>query len=192
MEAIGLIIVILLFFVGIPFIIGRLIYIIPKRLGYTRTAKWAIWIYITLIGLVILATTFEDELFTKNDARKFAKELDISLTDDFRLIQNESMSGIGDYYHTFSLSVSKNEKERLIQSIKSDENFLQLGKKVVDFRFDSNIDKDKGNKAIQNYETEDAFVKELFKPNGQGYAPTFYRATIYKKGTVIVFEDIDD
>ena len=50
-----------------------------------------------------------------------------------------------------------------------------------------------GPKVTQNYETENAYVREYFQPSGQeGYAPTFRRISISKTNNELTFEDIDE
>lgn len=169
-----------------------MVYFIPKKLGYPKTAKWLIEIYVVLIGFLAITTIFEDELFTKNDAKKLIAEQNIRLTDNFKLDKNASMWAIGDYYHTFTLTISRKDKEQIIDSIKSDPYFKKAGDPVIDYRSGRAVDRYEGPKATQNYETEKDFVRELYKPNGKGYAPTFRRITISKFKNTLVFEDIDD
>lgn len=50
-----------------------------------------------------------------------------------------------------------------------------------------------GPKVTQNYETENAYVREYFEPSGrEGYAPTFRRISISKTKNELIFEDIDE
>ena len=58
---IGLLILVLL---GIPTGIGLLLYFVPKRLGYTKTAKYLTAGYGILVLTVTLFVVFEDQLFT--------------------------------------------------------------------------------------------------------------------------------
>ncbi|MBW4362459.1 hypothetical protein [Flavobacterium taihuense] len=39
------------------------------------------------------------------------------------ILENKSMSSIGDYYHTFTLKISEKDKTRIINEIKSSKNF---------------------------------------------------------------------
>jgi len=174
--------------------VGMLIYFIPKNHGYSKTAKWLIGIYIVLIGYLVVSAIFEDEHFTKNDAKELLAGRDIILADDFTINNNVSTTSIGDYYHTFILTISLSDKEQIINSIKSVPDFKRVreGTQMLELRFNPSIDRYKGPKVIQNYETTDAFVKELFEPNGTGNAPTNIRITIAKKENTLMFEDIDD
>lgn len=68
---------------------------------------------------------FEDDLFTKSDAQKLLIEQNIQIKDDFDLKENKSMYSPGDYYHTFTLIISPNDKLRIIKEIKSSSNFVK-------------------------------------------------------------------
>lgn len=182
----------ILVFVGLPIGLGCLLYFVPKKLGYPKTGK-----YLTIIlGLVVLTlvlwTVFEDQLFTKNNAKELVEEQQILLADKFELIENKSMSAIGDYYHTFTLKISERDKQNAIFGIKGADNFKADNSSIDQMLYLS----DKryyGPKVTQNYETENAYVREYFQPSGQeGYAPTFRRISISKTKNELTFEDIDE
>ena len=190
MDSLLFIGLLILVFVGIPIGLGLLLYFIPKKLGYPKTAK-----YLTIgYGLLVLAfgffIAFEDQLFTKNDARYLVEEQGLKLTGEFVLTENKSMFAIGDYYHTFTLEISKLDKQNAISIIKSSVNFKTDNSSIDQMLYLS----DKryfGPKVTQNYETENAYVREYFKPSGQeGYAPTFRRISISKIKNELTFEDI--
>jgi len=172
--------------VGIIF----LSYWLPKKFGYPKIGKY-LAIFVTLFFLVmILMSVFEDELFSKNEARELLKEQNIELKDDIEIKENKSMSSIGDYYHTFTLKISKKDKARIISEIKSSENFDQnITEKPYS---EENNDYYKGPKRIKNYETGDKFVRELFEPHGEGYAPVWRKIEIVKDRNELIFEDIDE
>ena len=177
-------------FVGIPVGVGLLIYFVPKRLGYPKTAKYLTIGYGILILTITLLIVFEDQLFTKNSASKLVREQGIELNDKFDLIHNESMSAMGDYYHTFKLRISETDKQKAIDRIKNADNFKYDDSSVDHFLYFSN-NRYFGPIVTQNYETENAFVREYFEPSGQqGYAPTFRRISIDKETNELTFEDI--
>lgn len=186
---IGLLILVLL---GSSIGLGLLLYFVPKKLGYPKTAKYltiAFGLFVLTIGLYI---AFEDQLFTKNNARELVEEQDIKLTDDFELLKNESMSAIGDYYHTFTLKISERDKQNAITKIKSANNF-KTGNSSLDQMLYLSEKRYFGPKVSQNYETENSYVREYFEPSGQeGYAPTFRRISISKTNNELTFEDIDE
>ena len=192
MDSILFIGLLILVFIGIPIGLGLLLYFVPKKLGYPKTAKYltiAYGLFVLTIGLYI---AFEDQLFTKNNAKELVEEQDIKLTDDFKLLKNESMSAIADYYHTFTLEISERDKQNAITKIKSAENFKSDNVSIDSLMFQSAPNKYFGKKIVQNYETENSFIREYFKPSGrEGYAPTFRRISISKTDSKLTFEDID-
>ncbi len=185
--------VLILVFIGIPIGLGLLFYLVPKKLGYLKTAKYltiAYGLFVLTIGLYI---AFEDQLFTKNKAKQLVEEQEINLTDDFELLKNESMSAIGDYYHTFTLRISDRDKQNAITKIKSADNFITSNGSLETSIYQPAPNRYFGKKVIQNYETENSFVREYFEPSGrEGYAPTFRRISISKENNVLTFEDIDE
>jgi len=182
-----------LVFVGIPIGLGLLFYFVPKKLGYPKTAKYltiAYGLFVLAIGLFIV---FEDKLFTKNNAKELVEEQDIKLTDEFELLKNESMSAIGDYYHTFTLKISERNKQDAISKIKSADNFKAENGSIETLMYQAAPDRYFGKKVTQNYETENSYVREYFEPSGrEGYAPTFRRISISKADNELTFEDIDE
>ena len=193
MDSILFIGLLILVFIGIPIGLGLLIYFVPKRLGYPKTAKYltiAYGLFVLTIGLYI---AFEDQLFTKNNAKELVEEQDIKLTDDFELLKNESMSAIGDYYHTFTLKISERDRQNAISKIKSADNFKSYNGSIETLMYQSAPDRYFGKKVVQNYATENYFVREYFEPSGrEGYAPTFRRISISKTDNELTFEDIDE
>lgn len=94
--------------------IGLLLYFIPKRMGYTKVSKYLTISYSLIVLSIILFIAFEDQLFSKNDAKELVEEQGIELADEFELTNNESMSAIGDYYHTFTLQITATDKTKII------------------------------------------------------------------------------
>ena len=140
--------------------------------------------------IMAILTIFEDQLFSKSDVVKLLSSQEIVLNDDFELIHNESMSAIGDYYHTFTLRISGSDKVRIVNEIVSAKSFnqnIQIGN-----YFSNRDDYYNGPKRIKYYETETRFVKELFEPQGKGYAPIYRKIGIDKNDNLLIFEDIDE
>jgi len=180
-------IVILVFLmIGIIF----LAYWIPKRIGYSKIGKYSAIILTLLIVILTALTVFEDDLFSKSDAQKLLIALDIHISDNFDIAENKSMFSPGDYYHTFTLSITSKDKERIISQIKTALNFNK--EKPVESYFRNITDYYTGPKRIMNYETEDQYIREFFEPHGQGYAPTWRKIRIEKAKNKLIFEDIDD
>ncbi len=173
--------------VGLTF----LSYWIPKKFGYPKVGRYLAITLGILFSILSIYTIFEDQFFFKRDARKLLNEQDIHLTDDFEIIENKSMSGIGDYYRTFSLTISEHDKQLIIEQIKKSENFKGLKDNKSDIMHST--DRYFGHKQIQNYEDENQFVREYFEPSGKkNYAPTYRKIEINKTDNKLIFEDIDE
>jgi hypothetical protein len=192
LDAIILIGLYILVFIGLPIGLIWLFNFIPKKLGYPKTGKYLANIFGLFVLTIILWTAFEDQLFTKDNAKELVEEQQIILTDEFELTENKSNSAIGDYYHTFTLKLSDRDKQNAISKIISADNFKKDNSSVDQTLYLSD-DRYFGPKVTQNYETEKAFVREYFQPSGQkGYAPTFRRISISKSDNELTFEDIDE
>ena len=192
MDGILLVGLFILVFVGLPIGLGCLFYFVPKKLGYPKTGKYLTIIFGLLVLTIILWTVFEDQLFTKDNAKELVGEQQILLADKFELKENKSMSAIGDYYHTFTLKISERDKQNAVLKIKSADNF-KTDNSSVDQTLYLSDNRYFGPKVTQNYETENAYVREYFQPSGQeGYAPTFRRISINKTKNELTFEDIDE
>lgn len=177
-------------FVVLPIGIGCILYFIPKRLGYPKTGKFLTIFFGLFVLTFVLWLAFEDLFFTKNSAKELVEEQHILLQDNFELLNNKSMTSIGDYYHTFTLKLSKRDKQNAILKIKSADNF-KVDNSTIDKMLYLSDKRYFGPRVTQNYETEKAIVREYFQPSGQeGYAPTFRRISIFKTENELQFEDI--
>ena len=192
MDSVILIVLYIIVFVGLPVGLGCLFYFVPKKLGYPKTGKYLTLTFGILLLTLVLWTVFEDQLFTKDNAKELVEEQEILLRDKFDLKENESMSAVGDYYHTFTLKISVRDKQNAILKIKSADNFKTDNTSIDQMLYLSD-QRYFGPKVTQNYVTEKTYVREYFKPSGQkGYAPTFRRISISKTKNELTFEDIDE
>ena len=192
MDSVILIVLYIIVFVGLPVGLGCLFYFVPKKLGYPKTGKYLAVIFGVLVLTLVLWSVFEDQLFTKDNAKELVEEQEILLRDKFDLKENESMSAVGDYYHTFTLKISVRDKQNAILKIKSADNFKTDNTSIDQMLYLSD-QRYFGPKVTQNYVTEKTYVREYFKPSGQkGYAPTFRRISISKTKNELTFEDIDE
>jgi hypothetical protein len=181
----------ILVFLGIPVGVGLLLYFVPKKLGYPKLAKYLTIAYSIFVLLMVLFLAFIDRLFTNEDANRLIKEQGFKFKDEFTLQKNESSFGIGEYYHTFTLKISKRDKLEAILKIKSSTNFY-TSTEVLENPTDT-LNHYFGPKIIWNYENENSFVREYFQPSGKkDYAPTYRRISISKTKNELKFEDIDE
>lgn len=188
----------IIIFIILPIGIGILFYRIPKKYGYPIIGKILTIIYGLLILTYLFFIIFEDQLFTKNNAKELLAKHQIYLNDNFELVHNKSMSSIGDYYHIFKLKISDNDHKNAVIKIKNAQNFKGYNSTLNEYHYKSLENeynyKDRyfGPKIVLNYETEVSYVYDYFKPSGQkGYAPSHIIITIYKSKNEIKFEDID-
>lgn len=179
-----MLLIFLVLMIGVLFFI----YWIPKKMGYPKVGKYlSIGLFISLM-LIILYGIFQDSFFTKNQARKLLAEQEIVLIEDFNILNNKTSFAIGDYYHRFRLEVSESDKNQLIDIIKNSDNFKRILEDKLDLYSDSL--EIKTSKIIQNYEDEEKYVKELFRPHHEGENATYYRVEIEKSVNTLVYEKI--
>ncbi|MCX6257694.1 MAG: hypothetical protein NTW49_07360 [Bacteroidia bacterium] len=177
---------------------GFLLYLVPKKNGHPKTAKYLTIIYVLFVLAVAFFIVFEDKLFTKYQAKELVEEQELMLTDQFEILENKSMSAIGDYYHTFTLKISEKNKQDAILKIKKCNGFKIFNtdnRSDIDSMIYSKINLDPyfGPKIIENYETDSEFVREYFQPSGRkGWAPAFRRISISKTKNELTFEDIQE
>ena len=167
-----------------------ILYSIPAKSGQKKLGIFLSSIAGLFFIYIAVSMIFEDELFSKNEAENLLVEQNITLNNDFELLENKSMSGIGEYYHTFSLKITSEDRIKLINEIKNSKNF-DLDPKSENY-FDNREDYYNGPKRIKNYETEKQFVRELFEPQGKGYAPTWRKIKVDKDENILEFVDTNE
>lgn len=168
-----------------------LAYWVPAKFGYARTGKNLAKSLGLIFVAVVLYFVFEDQLFSRADAAKLLQEQNIQLSGVFELVDNKTMSAPGDYYHVFHLRITANDKQTIINQIKSSTGFKGRTEEKQDL-LRSTEDWHVGKRITQNYEDEVEFVREYFQPNGEGNAPTYRKIKIDKKENLLTFEDIDE
>jgi hypothetical protein len=189
LEAFLYFVKLILLFVGLPIGLGLLLYFVPKKLGYPKTGKYLTILYGLFILTIFTTTAFDELFFTKNDAKNLIEEQAINLTEKFELENYKSASIFDDFYHVFTLKISETDRLKIIQQIKNSDDYKKLGEPTTDFLFYHYPKRFVGPEEKQNYETEKDYVREYFKPNGQGYAPTFKRISVDKKENKLTFEE---
>ena len=124
-------------------------YWIPKKLGNKKLGIALSLILTTALFLLTSLTVFKDHLFFKSDAKEFLSKYDINLNDDFKITYNDS-DEILDAYQKFNLEISPTDRLRIIEAIKTSENF---GKS----EFIKQADNSTGT---VNYEVNNLFVRK--------------------------------
>lgn len=188
MEELLLILVFGLLFIGIPILLGVLIYKIPKKLGYDKLSNSLTISYVFVLLVLVGVFVFEDKLFGKNSALQSINEVGVDLNDDFELTENKTMWAFGDYYHVFELNISPEDKERLIFDIRNAKNF-ESNVRNVNTRLDVSQENDVA--VNQNYQTENQYIRESYEPSKkEGIAPMFKRISISKLENKLKYEYI--
>jgi uncharacterized protein (UPF0248 family) len=118
------------------------------------------------------------------------KEQGIELHDDFKLLRNESQTGIGEYFHVFELEISRKDKQRIIDQFTHAPGYK--GFVASDMQWISTANRYEGEEVIEYSEDEFGFVRESCKPMGKDYAPLHRIVTISKKENQLTLQEIDD
>ena len=159
------------------------------NLNFRKTAKVIAIVFSLLALLPFLSFVLEDYFFFKSDAKKFLKNNDIVLTDDFK-IKSNSISRLNDVIQKFELEISSTDKEKIIQQIRNSKYFR-----------DTLIDKEKlfsksgnrlTNKTYLDYEKDEFIIRETFQRLKIGYTSDHDIITISKNKNTLTFERIND
>ncbi|SMC37277.1 hypothetical protein [Moheibacter sediminis] len=108
---------------------------LPKKLGFPKAGKIIGTLACCFFVYAVIAMIFEDELFSKNDAIELLEEQKIHLNDDFKLEENSSSWAIGDYHHSFTLSISENDKKQIVKEIKSTNDYKDSSTQVTELLY---------------------------------------------------------
>ena len=110
--------ILFLIFIGLPLGFLFLLYYIGKKLESKRTGI----ILSASVGLVFLLCflylRFEDQFFSKSNARELLAENKIELKDDFEIVDYKTGWGIGDFHQRLELKISKEDQLRLSKNFK--------------------------------------------------------------------------
>jgi hypothetical protein len=181
-----ILIVLLLLIIGIIY----LSYWIPKKFGKKKLGIIISRILILATVLAILAFVFDDSIFFKSDVKKYLTEQKVELKDEFKIQDNES-GGLRDYYHKFELEISDSDKQRIINQIRSSDNYQD---EINNEFYLPELAKNRyeGDTLYANYQTEWEYKKAMFYPNGKGYTPTYRVISISKEKNELTFEELLD
>lgn len=175
-------------------IVGGLIFLacwIPKKYG-KRKLGIGLALFVALIfATPVLSLVLEDYLFFKSDVTESLDEHGIKLNDNFDLESNK-MTGIGDFYHRFKLKISEQDKSRLTEWILESENYNDSVPEMFDIRSDKPRYSNTKQEFKVTYQDKWNYVYEYYKPNKQGYTPTWDRISISKKSNELTYERILD
>lgn len=174
--------ILLLLVAGIIF----LSYWIPKKMGYRKIGLVISGLLTVPTVLFILLIVFKDRLFFNTTVNEYLRLTDIRLNDDFTIISNSNSWSTG--YHKFELSISQADKERIIEQIKSSNEFFVDSKN--DFFLPDKAETLSDTTMSANYEDSLYFRQETYSLS-DGYAPSLISVSIDKKRNTLIFEQSD-
>ena len=175
-SVIILLITLLLFLLGAGVVaaVGYGLYWLGRALGYPRLGRGLGWLLAAFFVVGAVGFIFEDELFSKADARALLREQQLTLQDDFSIEANKTMSAPGDYYHSFTLRISAADRRRLVAAIAGAPGFEASGESLFDAnKIPVSPRRYTGPAVMRNYGTGQGLERELFRPNGEGIMPTY-------------------
>lgn len=176
----------LLLIIGIIY----LSYWIPKKFGKKKLGIIISRTLIIVTLIIFLLIVFDDKIFLKSDARSYLSVQRIELKEDFKIKNNES-GGFMDYYHKFELEISNNDKQRIVDQIKSANNYQKENNNSF-YLPDLAENRSEGDTLFANYQTDWEFKTAIFYPNGKGYTPTYRVISISKDKNELTFEELLD
>lgn len=182
--------VFLIFIIAIVGIV-YLSYWLPKKLGYKKVGVVISSVLTIGVLAIVFSSVFEDELFTESDAIDRLKEHSFIVADDAELISNE-MGGIRDFHHRFELRISEEDKEKFIRNIRSSENYQFQVSEIIDIRTNKPRYSDQDTSFTATYENSRSYVYEFYKPNRQGYKPTWEIISVSKSENKLTYQLISD
>ncbi len=166
-------------------------YFILKYLGYKRTGIF-ISVFLALIVLIpLFFLIFESKLYSKSDAEKDLKLIDIQLKDDFEIIRSE-ISGMPEYYQFTDLKISDQDKEIIIKDIKVSDNFEKRDS-IQPIRF-MVLEKDlyrADTTILHNYKYKNMFIRELYIKRFN-HVPINLRVEASQNSDMLYLERIED
>ena len=175
-------------------IVGGLIFLaywIPKKYGKRKLGIGLAIVVALIFVSPVLSFVFEDFLFFKSDATESLNEHGIILKDDFNLESNK-ITGIRDFYHRFELRISESDKSKLTEWIINSENYKDSIPEMFDIRSNKTKYSDTKKEFKITYQDEWSYVYEYYRPNKQGYTPTWDKISISKKENELTYERILD
>ena len=144
-------------------------YYLPFWLGLKRKGKWLVICYFSLLICVLFATLFEDELFSKRDAKTALAGVGLFLKDDFKILSNHTSSDLqGKYYHDFELNISSQDQMNLARQIRTSQYFISDSAKLIEFIPWIGL-RDSINEVTQDCErvNDHLIFREHYKSNGK-------------------------
>jgi hypothetical protein len=146
----------------------------PKKLGHKKLGLVLSGILTAGLILIVIATIFKDHLFFKSDAKGFLSNHDIHLNDEFKILDNDS-DEILNAFQKFTLEISHADKLRLIESIKSANNFGR----------DQFTELAPNSRTTINFEDNNSFVRKSRQTFGPNEVPVIKIVEVDKEKNIL-------
>ena len=140
-------------------IISGIVYLIFRALHRKKTGKIIIIVLYSLWILLILSLAFNDLFFTKKDARAFLKDEQVTLFDDFKILNSKS-SYDRDCSQLFTLKISNNDTKRIVYLIRNSSNYkdsLEPENAIT-----NEIDRNTYTKVYTNFRLEGFYYRQSY------------------------------
>lgn len=138
---------------------------------------------------VLFMNSIDSFTHSKKDVRKDLDYARIELFEDFDIVNND-VSGMPERFQKTSLSISDNDKDRIIKEIENSDDFRIIDEKQVFLRT-NNYGKFERNKThIANYKYRDEFVRESCNKK-DNYVPIVLLISLKKESNNIVYSRIE-
>jgi len=168
-------------------ILSAFVYFFFKKLGKKRTGLILALFFISIAITPVLFLTFESNFYFKSDVIKDLKIAEVTLNDNFKIIENK-ITGVPEYYQTTKLEISKNDKERIISEIRNSPDYFVYDK--YNFLQDSNKNNE-SSKIIANYSFSEKYIKESYEKK-KGFVPVTVMVILNKKSNNLEIRRIED
>ncbi|TDX86759.1 hypothetical protein [Epilithonimonas xixisoli] len=184
---------------GIPLLIALLflifflvlipiVFVILYKTGNKKTA----YIISSILLLIFLSLAFMNSVdafvFSKNDVKKDLKFLNITLNDDFKIVDNK-IEGFPEYFQFTKLKISEADRNRIISQITISDNF-----KIYDSTALSEAKhqlRKIPNKTSINFQKNNIFYREYYEKE-QGYVPIEISISLTKNSDTLELQRIED
>lgn len=168
-------------------ILSPISYLVLEKTGHKKAGV----IVSLALALTVLVPAFliifESELYWKSDAINDLGEIETVLMDDFEILENEIVGSI-EYYQTTKLLVSSKDRDRVIGSIETADNYklMDSDKTLSDY-----MNRELSEKTIWNYKHNESFIRESYEKK-DGFIPIQIIVTLQKASDTLDLRKIMD
>lgn len=168
-------------------ILSPFVYFFFKKTEKEKTGLILAIFFVIIAIIPILFLTFESKFYFKSDVIKDLKIVEVTLNDNFEIIENK-ITGLPEYYQTTKLEISQKDKERIINEIRNSPDFF-----VYDnYNFLKDLNKNKESSTIiANYSFWGKYIKESYEKKN-GFAPVSVMVILNEKSNNLEIRRIEE